>query len=670
MKWLFFIICLMAFCFAGAQSKPAAPAPKPVSGQDVNKMIEDEMNKMGLSEKDKQQMREGMKMAKDMQEKGVPAGSGDRTLISLPKKQTGLISKIPALNSHGQYLEYLQLLLSDCHKTIPATTISQVNQLIANYKGNINALMNIGPVFLVQKDPVSAVYAMLSVTAANPDQPLARNNLAVILHQTGYSHNAIPILQYMVKEKEDARVLNNLGQSYLTLGDTAKALSFFRRTIRIDPDHPDANCGIGLILSESGKVSEATPHIIRSLKNGYSPTADALRRKHKINIKFSDVRQDVPEYFNPQKFKPITAAIQMSEVLPTLDQWSQLDALTQGWVRKKNALIRADEKMMKEKYNGAGKETQKAMEVMQRGRGYVYKTPLGRKAEMMMELVWEERADLVGPNGMKYLEFYVQRDKQLQKEMSVALEKVIGKGESTFGECELERPILDAYLKASAENYENCVRGSVFKLYDFTNQSLYWEYFLLNETQYNLTWNRLVSGFFESLYRYKEIQPLNNGEFLARKCMDVEKPGKQDSLHMDSLEMKCPLNLKAPLGITKLKVNCEGWEFELGKGVIFNAEKNYMTGEFSLLIGPGIDWEDGLALETGLKGQMFIKFDNDLSPVDIGFKVEGGGEINVGGVVAEEKLNGVIGMTSGVNVEWNNLNQKIDIFSWSPVQSK
>jgi hypothetical protein len=192
---------------------------------------------------------------------------------------------------------------------------------------------------------------------------------------------------------------------------------------------------------------------------------------------------------------------------------------------------------------------------------------------------------------------------------------------------------------------------------------------VLNPTQYHLTWHDRVSGFFRNLYRYKEIQPLNV-EFYIRKCQDVEKPGKEDSLHMDSLVMKCPLNLKAPLGITKLKVNCEGWEFEMGKGVIFNAEKNYMTGEFSLLIGPGIDWEDGLALETGLKGQMFIKFDDDLSPVDIGFKVEGGGEVNVGGVVAEEKLNGVIGMTSGVNVEWNNMNQKIEIFSWSPVQTK
>ncbi len=669
MKRVLLILYLLASCVAGAQTNPAKPPPKQASGSDINKMIEDEMKKMGLTEKEKEQMRQGMKMTKTMQEKGVPAGSGDETLISLPKKQTALIAKIPALNSHEQYLSYIQLLLSDCRKTIPAKTVSDVNQLIAKYNGDINALINIGPVFLIQKDPVSAVYSMLTVTAANPDQPLARNNLAVILHQTGYAHTAIPILQYMAREQEDARVLNNLGQAWLTLGDTTKAASFFRRTLRIDPDHPDANCGIGLILSESGKVSEATPHIIRSLKNGYSPTADALRQKHKIKIKFSDVRQQVPEYFNPRKYKPITAAKKPSEVLPVLDQWAQLDATTQFWVRKKFALIRQDEQMMKEKFKGEDKDAQKAMEVMQRGRGHVYKTPLSRKAAMMMELVWEEKGDLVGPTGMKHLAYYLDREKKLSGDRSIALDKVKGKGGTTFEECELEMAVIQTYLTASAENYENCVRGSVYKLYDYTNQSLYWESFLQNETQYQLTWHGLVAGFFESLYRYKEVQPLNI-EFYIRKCQDVERPEKEDSLQLDSLELKCPLNLKAPIGVAKLKVNCEGWEFEIGEGVIFNAEKNYMTGEFTLALGPGIGWDDGLALEAGLKGQMFIKFDNDLSPVDIGFRGEGGGEINVGGVVAEEKLNGAIGATSGVNVEWNNLNQKIEIFSWSPVQTK
>lgn len=351
MRKIIYIIFLVVSYIAGAQTKPAKPAPKPASESDINKMIEDQMKKMGLIEKEKVQMLQGMKMAPSMQDKGVLAASGDETLIRLPKKQTGLISKIPLLNSSEQYLAYIHILLSDCRKTIPKNITAQVDKLIANYSGNINALINIGPVFLMQKDPVSAVYAMLCVTAENPDKPLARNNLAVILHQAGYAHNAIPTLQYMAKEKEDAWELNYLGQSFLTLGDTAKAASFFRRTLRIDPDHPDANCGIGLILSESGKVSEATPHIIRSLKNGYSPTADALRQKHKIIIKFRDVRQDVTEYFNPQKFKPITAATLPSDVYPVLDQWLQLDATTQFWVRKKFALRRADEKRMNEKFN-------------------------------------------------------------------------------------------------------------------------------------------------------------------------------------------------------------------------------------------------------------------------------------------------------------------------------
>jgi hypothetical protein len=227
--------------------------------------------------------------------------------------------------------------------------------------------------------------------------------------------------------------------------------------------------------------------------------------------------------------------------------------------------------------------------------------------------------------------------------------------------------VIQTYLTASSENYENCVRSSVYKLYDFTNQSLYWEFFLQNETQYQLTWHDRVAGFFGNLYRYKEIQPLNL-EFYIRKCQDVEKP-ENDSLKMDTLEINCPVSTKVSLYVAKYKMNCHGWEIEAGEGVIFNIEKDYKSGDFTIAIGPGIE-DNAQVIELGAKGQMFIRFDKDLSPVDIGAKFEAGGETNIKGFMVEEKINCVIGVTSGVNVNVNNVNQNIEIFSWSPVQTK
>lgn len=54
---------------------------------------------------------------------------------------------------------------------------------------------------LMAKNPKAAVYAALRMAEINKDVLLSQNNLAVVLHQTGYPQYALPLLEYYPKIK-------------------------------------------------------------------------------------------------------------------------------------------------------------------------------------------------------------------------------------------------------------------------------------------------------------------------------------------------------------------------------------------------------------------------------------------------------------------------------------
>jgi Tfp pilus assembly protein PilF len=656
---------LLGLLFAVSLFAQVKPKPAQQTGSDINKMIEDQMNKAGLTEAQKQEVRKGMQMTPEMQQQGLDVPSGEYD-IRIPAKQASLLQQIPQMGSRQQYLSYLDLLLADCRKTVRSGARRTVDSIIRIYQGNLAALANIGPVLFLAKQPDASVYAMLTVAQANPDIRLIQNNLGAILHLTGYAHKAVPVFQYLLVQQENAELLNNLGQCYLTLGDTAKAGSCFRRCLVLNPQQPEAHCGIGLMKAASGKTAEATEHISQSIRNGYSRTADQLMQKHRMKIRFADVRQLVPEYFSAQHYKPVTPATKTSESLAVQAQFSQMDALTQAWIRKFNAAKREDDAVRRKQIEAAEKNPSKIVPLMQRGQGHLYRTPLSRKAALMMELVYQEDADFNRWHDIKY---YLDREEELGRQLSGDLKKLTP-ANGMYEECQQQSALLDQYLSASAKNYDAYVQKAVYHLYDRTNQLIYWERFLKNDRQYEVTWQELAVYFFRGMNDFHKLQPYHRSDYIAKMCENVKNP-EEEKAREDSFEVNCPVNVKADLIIASYKMNCDGWEFEAGKLGKFNMEKNYQTGDFTILLGAGVGTPEELkVLEIGAKGQMFVKFDGDFSPVDIGVKGEAGLETKVGPFTIEEKFITNVGVTSGVNVNINHAGRDIPIFSWSPVSGK
>jgi tetratricopeptide (TPR) repeat protein len=606
---------------------------------DQQKMIEEMMKEMTPEER--KQVEEVMQIGKEMQEEGMFDNiSTGEVKLSIPQKKDKILSEIPTLSSQQQYSDYLSGLLSKCMANIDPAIISEVDGLIFKNSGNTGDLVNLGAILLMQKKPVAAIYAAIKIAKSNPEVVLLQNNMAVILHQTGNPQISVPILRHLLVENDYPLILNNLAQSYLSLGDTANARMYFMGCLQKDPDHAEANCGMGLILSEQGKTSEATPYIKKSLKNGYSETADEIMKKHKLDIKFSDIKTKVPEYFNPQNYKPIPPVDKMDGVEPTLIARNEFEEFSRQWNQKKEKVnSELTDKM----------ESQTLSQNLKGAMGQYSNSSFSKKAQLMLNLLGIEYAEFIAKDLKNQ---YLANDKEYYAE----LEKQSYKTGYGNDDCKKQIDYLNTYLQKSAKNHEAYQRETLPKLYEFTNQSLYWWYFLSNEEQYKMQYTNFAASLISAISEYDKMQHLYPlPEFISKSCKDLKDSLKVKILNDSTAQPDCPVKIVIPLGIAKAKWDCKGFELEGGEIIMLGYEREYRSGEMTFFIGLGAEFYGSGTfiggVEAGGKIGSFVKVGKDFTIIDWGNKGEIGGEIGIGPFVNETKLTGVMGMQSGVTID-------------------
>jgi hypothetical protein len=124
---------------------------------------------------------------------------------------------------------------------------------------------------------------------------------------------------------------------------------------------------------------------------------------------------------------------------------------------------------------------------------------------------------------------------------------------------------------------------------------------------------------------------------------------------IDSLKpFDCPVKLEIGLAAAKGKLDCEGFEIEGGELVILGFERKFATGEMTFFLGLGAEFYGKQAgvvgVEAGAKVGAFVKVGKDGSILDYGDKGDIGFEGGVGPFIVEQKINGVMGMESGIKI--------------------
>lgn len=103
--------------------------------------------------------------------------------------------------------------------------------------GNPVLWKNLGAAYEGLKDVVKAIEAYERSLALNPAQTDVSDNLAILKKAIEVNNQRITELQAKLKDKpEDAQLLARIGSAYENLGEFARAIEMYERSLKADPN--------------------------------------------------------------------------------------------------------------------------------------------------------------------------------------------------------------------------------------------------------------------------------------------------------------------------------------------------------------------------------------------------------------------------------------------------
>lgn len=148
---------------------------------------------------------------------------------------------------------------------------------------------------------------------------------------------------------------------------------------------------------------------------------------------------------------------------------------------------------------------------------------------------------------------------------------------------------------------------------------------------------------------------------MSTECNPISKPyceqyNPANSQNPNSPAFKdaqCPINLKIPMGAIKVSLSCKKFGIEAGQGVKFGYEKDFITRESTLSMGVGVDADIPGILDAKAKEKVYIKFDANNQPIDVGLSVEA--SVGIKGTPPIASAGYTMGVNSGFNYSGSSL---------------
>jgi len=304
MKQLFLMLTgFTRLLFASAQtSNPTTKAELEAR----QKQLQQQLDKLTPEQK---KMMEQMGMTPKVP--AMPTGTTDADVkaavsggMGMPPKNASLIAAIPAITitdaNIGSYLtdvnKYITGHLSDEGKLAGETF----------YKGmkdagfDATAIGNNATGIWINGELEPAVYISGKVCANDTKNTDNLSNLAAMLSMAGAPQMAIPLLDFLNKKfPSNTTILNNFGQAWFYMGETAKADGYLQQTIKAFAYHPQANQTLCLVQQSKGNTPKAIEHLKNSLAYSYSLNKLNTLRKLGYSVTGKDMRKPFHPDPNP-----------------------------------------------------------------------------------------------------------------------------------------------------------------------------------------------------------------------------------------------------------------------------------------------------------------------------------------------------------------------------------
>lgn len=264
MKYIFLLVALFVAAHASAQVKPKTTTqPKKT---DAEKMMEEMMKDSGMSDEEKEMMKDIMKgMSPD---KTTPSAApvdftDNKSLI--PVKDAARIRSINLRTlSDNEIATQANSMYTKLMAKAPAADRSLINTTLTKAK-TAGALRSASVLALLQGQNIASVALAMKAVAAEPGNINNQNNLAAVLTQSGYPEKALPILYKLQQHlPANSTVLNNTALAWMQLGEADSAWVYATAAWRLNPENPETNISKGVAEESKGNKTGAEQYYERA----------------------------------------------------------------------------------------------------------------------------------------------------------------------------------------------------------------------------------------------------------------------------------------------------------------------------------------------------------------------------------------------------------------------
>lgn len=280
------LMAIMATSFAIAQQK-GSNLPMP----DIRKMMS--MNPAELEAYKKHMLDQASKKAKDLSAQNnfkINEMLLPDFELKLPVKDIKRLALIPSQPpTMTQLPESLAKSKRQLESVTPKAVLDEVKAITSKETPAQEQSASIAEFY--SDNPVQALLISMNAAFRNPSQMTGWNNLAALYNMSGLEHKAVPVLMNQLQiEPNNSMLLNNMGQTYLGLGDIVNAENYLTQCLVQDPLNPEANRSMGMIKTFQKQYDAAKKYFEKELEVSHRWSTLALLKRQGIKINLYQIR--------------------------------------------------------------------------------------------------------------------------------------------------------------------------------------------------------------------------------------------------------------------------------------------------------------------------------------------------------------------------------------------
>lgn len=664
-------LILLAGLLATGQLQAQTAKTKPVTKPDMEALL-----KMSPEERKKYAEAMQKKLGSELEEKAdalnitIDKSLLPGTALEAPVKDLKRLQLIPAAPPpRSVLLAQVAKIETGLMQVTPPATVQEITTFQAGKSAREVQQASVGGWY--NNDPQAALLLSTRAVKLDPDNAVNWNNLAAQLNLSGMQQYAIPMLQSaLLEHPQSATLLNNLGQSFLGLGDLDKAGQYLQQCLRIDELHPEANRAMGMIHLYQKAFDQATRFFEKELqvaqrRSSLANLAKAGRRKtlNLAALRRQKMRRDgVP-------IRNLFEEINLGEFrVPDLPK-NSIECMT--WHNENAGYTQSI--IAELRFWNKASETSLA-ELKEEGKKHY-----GLYTDLVNELISDLGDEFIpliplfSDSDIEELKRMTQTYYQRLNEINCPSPPMDPLNSAALQEayarkcCNLKKPLLDAYIAEYNGFLTTRINLAQARWKEYINAMV-----SIVQLDPSLGNRKMVYATVGSYFTFlgtcvQSILLLDPPSECAIRMTDEEADStiKAAKHHFD---LNCPdwLKLNVSLKIAKLKADCQAVtiEAEVYELLHVGMEKKFRTGTSTLYVGAGLK---GAILDGTLSGeltqQLYIVFDNNNEFADLGMRGTGSFDIAKGmfgeSLSYDFSMNNGFSSTIAAKSDWVNKLEKI-----------